>query len=134
MFLYNDFQGPEPEHTRDLSEELTRALIAQKRQRQVLGDGHGRGRAAERILEDTADERGALGLGPGRHVHIVDHDGPLGRPVDAGDDVEEGRLARAVAADERHKLAGRQREFDAAQRVDFVDFAGVKDLMQTGDA
>ncbi len=30
MFLYNDFQGPKPEKTRALSEELTDRLIAQK--------------------------------------------------------------------------------------------------------
>ncbi len=30
MFLYNDFQGPRPEHLRRLSEELTQALIAKK--------------------------------------------------------------------------------------------------------
>lgn len=30
MFLYNDFQGPRPEHTRGLSEELTRVLVAKK--------------------------------------------------------------------------------------------------------
>lgn len=31
MFLYNDFQGPVPEHSRALASELTRALIRQKR-------------------------------------------------------------------------------------------------------
>lgn len=31
MFLYNDFQGPRPEHMRGLSEELTRALVRKKR-------------------------------------------------------------------------------------------------------
>lgn len=31
MFLYNDFQGPRPEHLRALSEELTRTLVEKKK-------------------------------------------------------------------------------------------------------
>ena len=36
MFLYNNFQGPTPEKTRALSEELTAALIAQKQKHPAM--------------------------------------------------------------------------------------------------
>src|SRR5690606_11327462 len=59
----------------------------------------------EWVLEDPPDELGAAVLAPTGNVDAVEDDpAPVGE-VAASDEVEQGRLASAVAADHRYKLA-----------------------------
>ena len=45
-------------------------------------------------------------------VHAVDQDPPLGRLVEAAEQLDEGRLAGAVLADDRHRRARREPQVD----------------------
>ena len=68
------------------------------------------------VLKRPADS--ALGDRVGRlagHVLAVEHDPAGGRPVDAGEHVEERGLARAVRADQRNDRAARNREVDVVR-------------------
>ena len=62
----------------------------------------------------------------GDHV-IADHDPPLGRFVEAGDQVEQGALAGAAGANEAQEFALGDVEIDAAQDVD--DFAAASVIL-----
>ena len=70
-------------------------------------------------LENIADGLRAQPVAPGLtefgQVPAVEHDAARVRREDAGDEVEEGRLARAALAPERQLGAGRQREFPHVQ-------------------
>ena len=50
-------------------------------------------------------------------VVAVDQDAALGRVIEARHELDEGRLARARLAHQRHGLPGRDRHVDVAQRV-----------------
>ncbi len=70
-------------------------------------------------LEDVADplrpKAVALRLGHQRDVPVVDpHLARIG-PADAGDDVQQRRLAAAALADQHHLLAGRHAELGNVQ-------------------
>ena len=77
----------------------------------VLGD-----RAGEQpvVLQDAADLRAVM-LEPDRlHGHIVQQHGAAARPQQAGEDLEQGRLARARGPDDRDALAGRDVEIEVS--------------------
>ena len=97
---------------------------------EVLLDLHVRGGAGHRILKHAAEERRALVLGQAGDVRAVEHDFALVDRPDAGDGVERGRLARAVAADHGDEIAVVQVEVDAGERDVFIDRAGVERLVQ----
>ena len=83
----------------------------------VLGDGQVR--EQPRLLVDDGDAR-APGRGPGRASTIGSPSSstvPVSGLVDAGQDLDERALARAVLADQRVDLAGAQLERDVGQRL-----------------
>ncbi len=83
----------------------------------VLGDGEGRDQTE--FLEDHADAEGAGIVGRANLDRIaVDRDLPLVRRVDPLQDLHQGRLAGAVAADEGVHLALAQVEVDPVQDAD----------------
>src|SRR5690606_14663455 len=96
---------------------------------QVFLDGHARARAGHRILEHAADPPAPLVL---RHVAdrlAVDvHFAEIGVHR-AGNDAHQRRLAGAVAADDRHEIAGRQLQVDAGERHLLVLRAGMEQLV-----
>ena len=67
---------------------------------------HGRDAAAQRIARV-----GELGL------HAVEQDGAAARLVEAGQDLDQRRLAGAVVAEQADDLAGRHRHGDVGQRL-----------------
>src|SRR5690606_35332912 len=71
---------------------------------QVFLNRHRRGRALQRILKDPADVRGPPVLAPVGHVHAVQDDAALIGQMPPGDEVEQRRLAGAVAADDGNEL------------------------------
>ena len=79
----------------------------------VVGD---RAAEQERLLRHDAHLRAQR---PRRHlaqVVAVDEHAPVGRVVEARDELGEGRLARAGGADERHRLARRHDERQVVER------------------
>jgi hypothetical protein len=58
---------------------------------------------------------------PARDVAAVELDRPRGGEIEAGQEVDEGRLARPVRADEPDDLVTVQRERDPLNRVDAVE-------------
>ena len=90
---------------------------AVERQRDVLGDGQARKQGG--VLIDRRDAERARR----RRIHAMDRAPRDGQRAGVGalgtrDDLDQGGLARAVLADERVHLAGREIERYAAQRVD----------------
>jgi len=65
---------------------------------------------------------GQFGFVQSGDVAILDDAFAAGRTVDAGDDVQEGRFARARRTHEREKLSRRDGQAHAVQRGD-IDFA-----------
>ena len=97
----------------------------------VLLNGHACCSAHHRILEHAADVAGALVLGQGVHMNAADIDHACFRLMDAGNHVQQSGLARAVAADNRNKVAGIQRQLHAVQRGLLVDRADVEGLLNS---
>src|SRR5450759_3666548 len=108
----------------------TAATRAQQRDREVLLDGHGGGGAGARILEDPADHAAAHVFGLPGHLATAEHDLAAADGERAGHGVQQGRLARAVGADDADELSGRRLEVDAVQGYDLVGGAGEEDLAQ----
>ena len=100
---------------------------------EVLGDLHIRRGALHGVLKDAAEELGALVFRHARHVHAVDLDGAIIRLPHAGDGVEQGGLARAVAADDGDKFAVSDLQIEAIERRLGVDGTGVERLLQVRD-
>ena len=83
----------------------------------VLGDGEGRDEAE--LLEDHADAEGSGVVGRADlDRRAVDRDLPFVRRVDPLQDLHQGRLAGAVAADQGVDLALAQVEIDPVQDAD----------------
>ena len=61
------------------------------------------------VLEDEADPRRQRARIAAAHVEVADAHGAARRRDDAGDRLDEGRLAGAVGADDRDELARRRR-------------------------
>src|SRR5690606_32132984 len=81
--------------------------------------------AEREVLVDGLDA-GCLGFrrrGEAALGAVEDH-AAGGRLLAAGDDLDEGRLAGAVVAEERHHLAARNVEGDAAERFDGAEALG----------
>ena len=95
------------------------AAVDQRQPDVVQGAG-----AAEQLerLEDEADgavaQLGQLGVGEGRDVAAADPQQPVGRPVQAAEQVHQRRLAGAGRADDRDVLAGVDAQAHPAQRLD----------------
>ena len=86
-------------------------------QEHVVVDGHP-GHERE-ILEDRVDsERAGVRHGLQLHLFAVDEDLPRVRLVEAGQDLHERRLARAVVADQSEHLARADMERDVLERRD----------------
>ena len=96
----------------------------------VLERGH-LGEEAD-VLERAPDpERGDRVRRLVGDVDAVEHDRARGRLVDARELVEEGRLAGAVRADQRHDRAARDREVDVVRRDEAAELlAQLDDLDQ----
>jgi len=81
---------------------------------------------ARRLLPDEADLLAPVGdeVGWGHRQQVAPADeGAAGAGhVEAGEDVQERRLARARGADDRHQLAAAHLEVEAAQRDDLEVF------------
>src|SRR5439155_26681178 len=71
---------------------------------------------AIRVLEGEPDRSGQLCDGALGDIGIVVEDAAGGWPQEAVEVTNEGRLAAAVLADERHALPGRDVEVDAVER------------------
>ena len=84
----------------------------------------GRGRHRHQVVKlenETHVGRPPVGQGPlpqGGDVDTADLDRAGGCLVDARDEVEQGALARAAGAHQRHKLAGLHREVKLGQHRD----------------
>ena len=96
------------------------------REAQVVGQ-----RAGEHVhlLADQADRARGRRAAELRELDAAEAHPAAGRALDARDDARERRLARAADADQRHPLAGRDREVDAAEHVVPVD-VGVAHAVQ----
>ena len=83
----------------------------------VLGDAQRR--EQQQLLEDRGDA-GGLGIVRAREADLlaVQAHGPGIRLVEAGDDLDQGRLAGAVLAEQRVHLTGAHVETDIIQRFD----------------
>ena len=103
-------------------------LAAARSQRKVLLDLHGGGGAGHGILEHAAQQVRAAVLGQVGHVRAVDDDPALVHRPHAGDGVQDGGLARAVAADDGHEVAVLQVEVHAVERDLLIDGLGVESL------
>ena len=88
-------------------------------------------------LENVAELLGAhpvaAGLGKFRDVHAVDLDPALVRRQDAGDQVQERRLARTAFAAQRKLLARVQPELRDAHDLDAPALGRIERLAQVGD-
>src|SRR6266540_1124283 len=84
------------------------------------------------VLERAAEAAaGALVRRPAGHVLSVEDDPPRGRPVDAVQDVEDGRLARPVGTDERVDGAAGDLDVHAGHRLHAAEV--LPDLAQVQD-
>jgi hypothetical protein len=115
-------RGPRAKHRsqveqlRDLAHPGAHARLGHpaipQREREVVVDGH---RVVDdrelEYLRDVALVRRPLG-----HVRVAEEDPPRGRPEEARDDVQQGRLAAAGGAEERVRPAVGPLEVDAFQR------------------
>ena len=94
-----------------------RTAVQLERQQQVLLDGEQRDQVEE--LEDEADvaapEARARVLVERGEIGAVDHHAARRRAVDAGDQVEQRRLAGAAPPDQHDDLPARDRDRDVAQ-------------------
>ena len=100
----------------------------QEGERKVFFNRHMRGRAAQRILEHTANRLGALVVRQEGNVLPIQRDGAgIGDEL-ARNGVEQCRLARAVGSDNRGKVTVIQVEIHTFQRGFFIDRAGVEGL------
>ena len=137
----NRFRGPAGQA--DELEHLHRALSSFRLHPRGAWSRHGcpqKGRvgpgvvADQHVLEhrhrakegDVLERAGQASLddlvrGDSEHRLAVQVHGAAGRPVHAGDDVEEGRLACAVGADHRHDLTGFDRERDTVEGDDSTE-------------
>ena len=88
------------------------------------GGGDGQVAVDEIVLRDVAEEMAQARLAA---AHAVDVDGAAGRGADAGDGVEQGRLAGAAGADDGDELAGFDGEVDVVE--DGVAVAGDTDVV-----
>jgi len=79
---------------------------------EVAGD---RAAEQERLLGDDPDLVPDVVLGHLADVDAVERDRPAGHVVEARDEVDEGRLAAAGAADDGGRLTGRGTERDPAE-------------------
>ena len=95
---------------------------------EVLFDLHGGGSAGHGVLKDAANVGGALMLAQTGDVHAVDDDLAAGHGPDAGDGVQHGGLACAVAADDGDEVALIQLQVQAVQGRLLVDGACVEGL------
>ena len=93
---------------------------------EVFLNGHMGGRAAQRVLEHTADVLGAAVVRHKRDVLVIQRDGTSIRDELACNGVEHRGLACAVGADDGGKVAVFQIQVDLLQSQLFVDGAGVK--------
>jgi hypothetical protein len=98
-------------------------------QRQIFLDLHGGGGAHHGVLEHPADVLRPLVLRQMGHVHPAHGDGALVHRPHPGDGVEEGGLARAVAADDGDEVPLVQVERHPIQGGFFVHGAGVEGLI-----
>ena len=73
-------------------------------------------RIADEVLEDDADMGAQILDGEVPEVDAVDQDAALVGIVEPGQQLDDGGLAGAVLADQRQRLAGLQREVQAAHR------------------
>ena len=99
------------------------------RQGQVLVDLHRRGGAHHRVLEHAANVLGTLVLGQAGHILPVNNDfAHIHRP-DARDGVQHRGFARAVAADDRDKVAVLQRQIQSLQGDLLIDGSCIEGLV-----
>ena len=99
------------------------------RQRHILFNVHGRGRAGHRVLKHAAEVLGALVFRQAGHIHTRDFNRAADRRrIRTRHRVEGGGFARAVAADDRDEIAFVELEIHVCQRALFGDRAGVKRL------
>ena len=99
-------------------------------QRQILFDGHVRGGALERVLEEVADDPAALKFRGEGDVLSAQRDAALVGDEAARNGVEQGGFACAVRADDGSEVARFHPEADAVQGHLFIDRAGVEGLVQ----
>ena len=99
-------------------------------QGQVFLNVHGGGGAGHGILEDAAQEGGALMLRQVGDIPPAEGDGAVINLEGTGDGVEHGALAGAVAADDRNEIALVQGQVHTGQRHLAHDGAGVEGFPQ----
>ena len=75
------------------------------------------------VLEDEAHDRGEAIDGRVLDGFAVDHDAPFGGPEESDEVLDQGRLARAVLAEDRHRFAGLDRKGHALEGLDAVGVA-----------
>src|ERR1700723_1934892 len=71
---------------------------------------------AGEILKDDADSLAQCGLVPLLEIEPIQQDPPPGGPVQAGEQLDQRGLARAVLPDQRQTLAGPYVQLDARER------------------
>ena len=96
--------------------------------REVFLNHHAGCRAHHRVLEDAADELGALVLRPFRDVGAGNLDRALVDGIGARDGVHQGGFARAVAADDGDEVACVEVKAHVVQGQLLGDGAGVEGL------
>src|SRR4051812_671907 len=81
--------------------------------------GYGHLRDHRRVLVDRLDPQAHRRLGRGEADLLAFDEDPAGiRLVDAGEDLDQGRLAGAIVADQAHDLSSLGVEVDALERMD----------------
>ena len=98
-------------------------------QGQVFLDLHGGRGAHHGVLKHPADEPGPLVLRQAGHILPADGDGAAVHRVDARHQIEQGGLARAVAADDGGEVPFVEGEGDTVHGPLLVDGAGVEGLI-----
>jgi len=81
------------------------------------------------ILKDAPNEVGPFMLRPLGNIFAVNNNAPAGWGENSGDHVKQGGFSSAVTANNGDKLLRREMEIDAAQGMDFIDAALVKNLV-----
>ena len=99
-------------------------------QRQILFDGHVRGGALERVLEEVSDDPAALKFRGEGDVLPAQRDAALVGDEAARNGVEQGGFACTVRADDGGEVACFHPEADTVQGHLFIDRAGVEGLVQ----
>jgi hypothetical protein len=104
-------------------------LTPQVGEQQVLSNGHIRRCSLIRILKNPRDKPGPVKIFPCRHIMTGKSDSAAIRQNGSCGNIEKSRLAGAVRANDRDKLAILYGKTHVTERIHFIDSTAIESFM-----